>query len=162
MNRPPPHSKRKATYVVLGLVTAGAVLACAGLGYFRWLVESGTLGKMFGYTFSSDMCGNDIYQEVYSPDRQYKVVVFERNCGATTDFSTQVSILGATQELPNISGNIFVIDGHPDYAQVQVKWESDQAMEVTYSGGREVHYQQEMFSNASQVFEIHYGVVTNE
>jgi hypothetical protein len=144
--------------IALGLIIVGAVLACIGLGSFLWLLRSGTSS----YMFSSDMCGNDIYQEIYSPNRQYKVVVFQRDCGATTGFSTQVSILGATQELSNVSGNILVVDAHPDDANVQVLWKSVQAVEVTYTDGYEVNYQQEVFTDSSRVFEIHYGVIPSE
>src|SRR5436190_14589045 len=44
-------------------------------------------------SFGSGMCGNKQIAGSDSPDRRAKVVVFERDCGATTDFSTQVVIL---------------------------------------------------------------------
>src|SRR5687767_10343542 len=50
--------------------------------------------------FGCDMCGNDIQLTVVSPDRKLKAVVFERSCGATTGFSTQVSVLPADRDLP--------------------------------------------------------------
>ncbi len=58
--------------------------------------------------FASDMCGNDIVDEVDSPDGEYKVVVFERNCGATTGFSTHISILYNSEELSNSPGIFFL------------------------------------------------------
>jgi hypothetical protein len=36
------------------------------------------------------------------------VVVFERDCGATTDSSTQASVLEAQVAMPNEAGNVFV------------------------------------------------------
>jgi hypothetical protein len=57
-----------------------------------------------------NMCGNQILSESSSPDRTYRVVVFRRDCGATTGFSTQVSVLKAMQALPNESGNLFIAD----------------------------------------------------
>ena len=56
----------------------------------------------------SDICGNEIAVELISPDKNYKAVIFQRDCGATTGFSTQVSVLGVNEELENKSGNIFI------------------------------------------------------
>jgi len=36
-------------------------------------------------------CGNDVLTDLPSPDGKYKVVVFQRDCGATTGFSTQTT-----------------------------------------------------------------------
>jgi hypothetical protein len=56
------------------------------------------------------MCVNDAIVEVISPDQKIKAVVFRRNCGATTDFGTHVSITSTSQILPKRSGNLFVAD----------------------------------------------------
>jgi hypothetical protein len=53
-------------------------------------------------------CGNDLVNEVRSPGGKIKAVVFQRDCGATTGFSTQVSLLSSNKSLPNESGNLFV------------------------------------------------------
>lgn len=55
-------------------------------------------------------CGNEPISEIQSPDKSLKVIIFQRDCGATTGFSTQVSILPATRSLPNESGNALVAD----------------------------------------------------
>ena len=55
----------------------------------------------------SDLCGNTVVATEISPDRAMKAVLFERNCGATTGFSSQVSVLRADEELPNEGGNVF-------------------------------------------------------
>jgi hypothetical protein len=148
----------KTGFIIFILVIVALVVfvAYAGFSFLKWFFQSD------GFMFSSDMCGNDIYQEVYSSDRQYKVVVFERDCGATTGFSTQLSILEAQQELSNVPGNIFDIDGHPDYTNVHVKWKGNHRVSITYADGYEVHYQQETLKGSSQVFEIQYEVATNE
>lgn len=76
------------------------------------------------------MCGNEILNEVTSPDKAYKAVVFQRNCGATTGFSTQVSIIYAHDELENESGNIYTIDGHPDDVAPAIMWKSSSELIV--------------------------------
>ena len=59
---------------------------------------------------SLGMCGNDLLAEVPSPSGTRKAVVFQRDCGATSGFSTQVSVLPAGEKLPNDGGNVFVAD----------------------------------------------------
>lgn len=56
--------------------------------------------------------------------------MFERSCGATTGFSTQVSVVAAGSELPNEGGNVLVLvppKGDPrfrasGYARASVRW----------------------------------------
>jgi hypothetical protein len=43
------------------------------------------------------MCGNYVVAEKISPDGRRKVVVFQRDCGATTGFSTQVSLFATIE-----------------------------------------------------------------
>lgn len=76
-----------------------------------------------------DPCENTIVQELVSPDGKKKVVVFERSCGATTGFSTQVSILPASAHARD-AGNAFTADTNHGAAPaaewggppVEVKW----------------------------------------
>jgi hypothetical protein len=53
-------------------------------------------------------CGNDLVKDVRSPNGKTKAVLFERDCGATTSASTQVSLLPSNESLPNEIGNVFV------------------------------------------------------
>lgn len=56
------------------------------------------------------MCSNETLDELPSPDGSFKAISFTRDCGATTDFSTQVSILRPNSSLPDEGGNIFVAE----------------------------------------------------
>lgn len=59
-----------------------------------------------------DACSNEIVARVASPDENREAVMFQRDCGATTGFSTQVSILEKGEPLLG-SGNTFrADDGH--------------------------------------------------
>ena len=79
-----------------------------------------------------DLCGNDKLAEYPSPDRKWKVVVFQRDCGATTGLSTQAALLPLGDVWPNRSGNIFT--GTTDHGaapsgpgggpELDVYWES--------------------------------------
>jgi len=75
-----------------------------------------------------------------SPNDSKRVVLFERDCGATTDFSTQISILPVGQQLGTSAGNIFVADANHDIVSVDshgvmavdITWKNDQEIEITY------------------------------
>jgi hypothetical protein len=79
------------------------------------------------------MCDNELLSEVMSPGAKLKAVVFERDCGATTGFSTQVSIIAANASLKNEPGNVLVADANHGAApagrgggpEVSVKWRTD-------------------------------------
>jgi hypothetical protein len=81
----------KAGLAVAVVIGAGAAMVEAG----RW---------------SPGICGNDLLAEMPSPGGSRQAVVFQRACGATTGFSTQVSVLPAGEKLPNDGGNVFVAD----------------------------------------------------
>ncbi|MCY7339211.1 MAG: hypothetical protein LH465_04565 [Sphingomonas bacterium] len=57
----------------------------------------------------SSACKNTIVSKAKSPDGEHIAVLFQRGCGATTGFSTQVSIL-APDEATSGGGNTFVAD----------------------------------------------------
>jgi hypothetical protein len=63
-----------------------------------------------GFLLAGNGCENEVLAEVVAPDASARAVVFQRSCGATTGFSTQVSILPAGAELSSEPGNAFVSD----------------------------------------------------
>src|SRR5689334_1844736 len=65
---------------------------------------------------SFGMCGNREVERVPSPDGTLEAVLFQRDCGATTDFSTQVSIVPTGERLADQGGNAFVADANHDRA----------------------------------------------
>jgi hypothetical protein len=95
-----------------------------------------------------DLCGNKVLARVTAPAGQHVAVVFERDCGATTGFSTQVSILdtGATfRERPSffhatVAGNALSIDdahgelssGPGGAPEVVVQWTDEAHVTLTY------------------------------
>ena len=80
-----------------------------------------------------DLCGNEIYSEHVSPDNDYKAVIFQRDCGSTTGFSTQLSIIDANSDLDNdVAGNVLILDGHPDDIQLKVAWRSNNELVVNH------------------------------
>ena len=83
--------------------------------------------------FAGGMCGNKIHKEYLSPDKSLKALVFQRDCGATTGFSTQISILDSDENLENDSGNIFVIKGHPDNVALTLSWISNNELNIKHN-----------------------------
>ena len=73
-------------------------------------------------------CANEIYNEVKSPGNEYKAVVLRRDCGATTGFSTQISILNLGDALKNNVGDIYIIDGHPERVAPEMLWIDDREL----------------------------------
>lgn len=65
----------------------------------------------------SDGCKNTEAARSLSPDGQHIAVLFQRDCGATTDFTTQISIIGSSDPLSG-SGNAFVADDNHGTAPV--------------------------------------------
>ena len=65
--------------------------------------------------------------------------MFHRGCGATTGFSTQVSIIPATDSLPNKSGNTLVI---ADKVPLHVQWRSGSALHLSGIGSDKVYKQE--------------------
>lgn len=89
---------------------------------------------------TQDLCANSVLAETIAPGGQVKAVIFVRDCGATTDFSTQISILTASEALSNGTGNIFVADSDHGKAPrgpgggpgIRATWLSDQQLRVEH------------------------------
>jgi Family of unknown function (DUF5412) len=117
---------KKAKQFLLGAL---ALLVISGM----WITYA--INKAF-----DDMCGNQILSESSSPDQTYRVVVFQRDCGATTGFSTQVSVLKAMETLPNESGNLFVADTDHEKApsgigggpEIKISWVGSRSIHLTH------------------------------
>jgi len=91
-----------------------------------------------------DLCANEVLSESLSPDGSKRAVLFSRECGATTDFSWQISILGSKEELPNAGGNVFVADtdhGAVQEMKVEVDWRGSDNLIVSYPARAGVFHQ---------------------
>jgi hypothetical protein len=75
-----------------------------------------------------DMCANEVSQTLISPSGRYVAYVFSRNCGATTGFNTQVSVLPTTHKPPQESGNTF-ISGRQ--VPLVLQWQGDESLKIT-------------------------------
>jgi hypothetical protein len=83
-------------------------------------------------------CGNEIVQTVASPSGVHKAVVFRRDCGATTGFTTQLSIIAADDSLPDDAGNLLIAD---DLFPISIRWLSARRVEIAASPPSRVYKQ---------------------
>src|SRR5262245_35356226 len=105
------------------------------------------------YSCACFVCGNDVVAELPSPDGKYKAVVFVRDCGATTTWSTHVSVIHWWNWVGrNDVGNALVMDegdGAPEGPghglEASSHCTSDRALVVSR------HPQARVFSSASQI-----------
>ena len=99
---------------------------------------------LIGHVACVDPCGNDVLTEARSPDGRLKAVVFQRDCGATTGFSTQVSVIPSGESFLTAptwlrstrGGNVFVADTNhgeaPSGPVVQVEWLDPTHLRITH------------------------------
>ena len=111
----------------------GVVLAVVVVGYFLLTLTSG------GLLVSWNTCTSSVIEKIPSPDGRRAAVIYERSCGATTDFSTQLSVLPQGQD-PRGNGNVLVADtdhgkapsGKEGGPGVTARWLDDQTLEIRY------------------------------
>lgn len=106
-----------------------------------------------GYFLSAtkNICGNDILDSVTSPDSKDKVVVFVRNCGATTEWSTQASIIRKADSISHGDiGNILRIESNhagtwplatKGWPIIIPEWQTPELLTVYFSRNSAVLYQ---------------------
>lgn len=88
----------------------------------------------------ASLCANRWVADYPSPDGRLKVVVFERDCGATTGYSTQASILDVDAELGNSGGNTVIADtnrgaspsGPGGGPELRVRWDASDRVVVAH------------------------------
>jgi hypothetical protein len=141
--------KRWQRIALRGVLALGALILLLGGGFY-WLALSAMDG----------LCGNSIVATELSPDRAMKAVLFERDCGATTGFSSQVSVLRADDELPNEGGNVFAANegiggeatswGGPFVA---LQWRDARTLLLKYDASADVRFRNDRVREIKVVLE---------
>jgi hypothetical protein len=84
-----------------------------------------------------DLCENNLIEEKYSPDNKHKILIFKRNCGATTKESLQVELVSANTNITNDSvGNILVMDSGD---KIFANWTTNDSLAIFYRIDQEVY-----------------------
>lgn len=84
------------------------------------LFWSGLLLYAGMWAFGSSGCTFDEYQSVYSPDRTMRAVVINADCGATTNWQTQVFVEKVDGSKKTAS--LLRLDGQPEALNVAIGW----------------------------------------
>jgi hypothetical protein len=87
-------------------------------------------------------CENDQWSEALSPDKQWKSVLFQRQCG--DDVSFHVSVLPATTTLANEPGNAFRQDttgeGSRSSHTFHQRWKAPHELWIAHDQGMKVAF----------------------
>jgi hypothetical protein len=142
--------KRKALAVVGGLLLAMFIICAVVLIAPLALVRSWT----------------EVVGDVPSPDGKWDVVLMVRNAGATTDYSTQLSVVPAGRPLSREiamcrPGNVFIADGNHGavavndrgFMHVDVLWQSPNLVVITFPPSAHVFKQERRFQSLTINYE---------
>ncbi len=108
-----------------------------------------------------DICGNTIVKELPSPSKKIKVVIFTRDCGATTGYSTQLSIIETSDKLDNETGNTLIMsdklgDGlnfDNGGAKIQAIWTSENSLTIYFDQRTEFTRKEEKIGDIKITYE---------
>jgi hypothetical protein len=144
--------RRKSLAIVGGVVLA-ILIICA-------VVWVGPLAVVRSWT--------EVVGDVPSPDGKWDVVLMVRNAGATTDYSTQLSVVPAgaraSRELALCRpGNVFIADGNQGavavndrgFMHVDVVWQSPNIVLVTFPLSAHVFKQERRFRSVTVSYDNH-------
>jgi hypothetical protein len=97
-----------------------------------------------------DTCANDPIIEIPSTDGSVSAWIFVRDCGATTSWSTQVSILKKGKGPPVDGGNAFVIDRK---SQVIATWHEPNHVTIAFERTGHIFVQESNVAGVSISYE---------
>lgn len=135
------------------------ILLIASIGIVCLLIFITTIYSAFNY---DNMCGTKLIKSELSPDKKNKIIVFSQNCGAISDFSTQISIADSKYVLKNDDiGNIFSADSdhnkaemHGEIIQINAKWLNDETISIDYAEKSRVFKNDKKLDNIVINYEI--------
>lgn len=103
----------------------------------KFLCNAALLAIATCVTGCDDLCSNEVIAEKVNNTKTYKLIHFDRNCGATTGNSNQLSIVSIDENLDNETGNIFIASSASGSnleadRGVVAKWLNDSTVLVKY------------------------------
>ncbi len=124
-----------------------AIAAFAGFVIYvgNEVLSYGTHRYSVGF-FDYGLCGHTVKEEALSPDGARKAICFIRDCGATTSYVTNVSIVEARTTCTDTAGNVLSaqrllaqptsealsVDRSYSYLEVHAKWIDQNTVVVRY------------------------------
>ena len=101
------------------------------------IILFGIIAMIIAPAYFISPCENELVGEHPSPDGQYKAVLFVRDCGATTGFSTQVSLLRSDELVKNGSGNLFIAD--TDHGKIPSDPKGGLEVRIVWKGSKDFY-----------------------
>ena len=106
-------------------------------------------------------CRNEVLKDLASPGGKMRAVIFQRDCGGTTGFSTQVSVLAKDDELPDEGGNVFVADtnrgedpsGQGGGSVVEASWVSENGLLIKHDSRARTFQHEQSLGNVTILYE---------
>jgi hypothetical protein len=103
----------------------------------KFLYSLTLLAVIICMTGCDDLCSNEVIVEKVNNSKAYKLIHFDRNCGATTGNSNQLSIVSIDEDLDNEGGNVFIASSNSGSnletdRGVVAKWLNDSTVLVKY------------------------------
>ena len=130
------------------------------IGTMRKLISILLLAApMLGGCFDP-LCGNKLVASASEPGGRHTAYVFQRDCGATTDVSTQISIMKGRAK-PSRSGNAFISDGNSVAARsapwggpwAELSWRSPGHLLIRYDKASRVFQQNQSVAGVAVTYE---------
>jgi hypothetical protein len=85
-------------------------------------------------------CSNEQIDRIDSPNEQLSAVVFSRNCGATTSYNMQISVVKKDESVRG-PGNALIMDDTPEYSsELKPQWLSNRDVLLTVPLGSRVYH----------------------
>ena len=130
--------------------------------FIVFIIILATLGFLVN-SFLKSGCGIKKYLEIYSPNKEQKAVVFEYDCGATTDFATHISILDGDEILEKTdSGNLFIADSNHGEANmkgeiidIKVNWKNNDTLIIDYDKRARIFKNKPSKSGVNIIYKSH-------
>jgi hypothetical protein len=109
---------------------------------------------LLGLNGCSDGCADRVVGRVDAPDGMHSAVLIQRDCGATTGFSTQISVLAAGEE-PSGGGNAFRADSGHGAAKTgewggpwaEMRWLDNRTLLIRYASRSRLFEQRQQVSS---------------
>jgi hypothetical protein len=91
----------------------------------------------------ADMCATTVVDQVASPNGKLKAVLFQIDCGATTDFNSHVTIVPSnvdTSQKDSLPESFFAADGNHGRApagngggpEIRLHWQAEDRLELQH------------------------------
>ena len=126
----------------------------------KFLCNAALLAIATCLTGCDDLCTNEVIIKKVNNSKTYKLIHFDRNCGATTGNSNQLSVVSIDEDLDNERGNVFIASSKSGSnletdRGVVAKWLNDFTVLVKYEKDITVFKKVNKVGQINIVYESH-------